>query len=324
MAEKLGYMILAEEFAGKNTDKEGLEAVFAEVQRLSATPSPENLYLLAELISYTATQTINQRLNWLDAIADVRRGAEGDKPEWDVPYTGIVVEIGAKGSTPQVSKIYERKVVLPTFQISVRPKIDHQDFVQRPQLIMRSVEEATVKMENALVKYIQDAMLTTYTALSTPLYATGAGVAAVTFDPQLTAVQRFGQASILGDIGMVTQLTSLTGYNNSVADQYMVEANTNRFLGTYKGANVVELTNRYADEFSLAESNLVLRKDLLFVVPTGSADQRPLKVFIGGGVRTIPRTNAEDESQEFFMRMDFGVGVIGNQLITAIYKDTNR
>jgi hypothetical protein len=324
MAEKLGYMILAEEFTGVNKDKEALELVYAEVQRLSATPSPENLYLLAELISFTATQVIDQRLNWLDSIADVKRGAEGDKPEWDVPYTGIVVEIGAKGSTPQVSKIYNKKIAVPTFQISVRPKIDHQDFVQRPQLILRSVEEAAVRMENALVKHMQDAMLTTYTALSSPNYVTGAGVDATTFGTQLTTIQRFGQASILGDIGMVTQLTALTGFSNRVADQLMVEANTNRFLGIYKGANVVELTNRYADEFSLAESNLVLRKDLLFVVPTGSPEQRPLKVFLGGGIRTANRTNFEDESYEMIMRMDVGVAVIGNQLITAIYKDTNK
>lgn len=324
MAEKLGFMILAEEFKGVNTDKEGLADVYAEVSRLSATPSPENLYTLAELISFTATQVINQRLNWLDTIADVRRGAEGDKPEWDVPYTGIVVEIGAKGSTPQVSKIYNKKVVVPTFQISVRPKIDHQDFVQRPELILRSIEEAMVRMENALVKHMQDALLTTYTALSSPNYATGANVAATTFNAQLTAIQRFGQASVLGDIGMVNQLTELAGFNSRVADQLMIEANNNRFLGTYKGANVVELTNRYADEFSMAETNLVLRKDLLFVVPTGSPEQRPLKVFMGGAIRTANRTNFEDESYELIMRMDVGVAVIGNQLITAIYKDTNR
>jgi hypothetical protein len=324
MAEKLGYMILAEEFTGVNKDKEALELVYAEVKRLSATPSPENLYLLAELISFTATQVIDQRLNWLESIADVKRGAEGDKPEWDVPYTGIVVEIGAKGSTPQVSKIYNKKVVVPTFQIAVRPKIDHQDFVQRPQLILRSVEEAAVRMENALVKHMQDAMLTTYTTLSSPNYVTGAGVDATTFGGQLTTIQRFGQASILGDIGMVTQLTALTGYSNRVANELMIEANNNRFLGTFKGANVVELTNRYADEFSLAESNLVLRKDLLFVVPTGSPEQRPLKVFLGGGIRTANRTNFEDESYEMIMRMDVGVAVIGNQLITAIYKDTNK
>lgn len=319
-----GYMILASLYAGKEVEKESKDALFAEVSKLASKPTPENMYLLGELVSYTATQILNTRLNWLESIADVKRGAEGDKPEWDVPYSGIVAEIGAKGSTPQVSKIYNKKVVLPTVQVSVRPKIDHQDLVQRPELIMRSVDESVVRMENEMVKYIQNAMITAYTAIGSPNYATGANIAPTTFDPQLTTIQRFGQATILGDIGMLTQFTALTGYSNRVAEKYMVEANENRFIGIYKGANLVELTNRYEDESSLAETNLVLRKDLAFIIPTGSVELRPLKVFLGGGVRTMQRQNIEDESLEMIMRMDFGVGVIGNQKITAVYKDTNR
>lgn len=319
-----GYMILASLYNKKEVEAEKRNDVLAQVKDLASNPTPENRYKLAELVSLTAKQILDQRLNWLDRIADVRRGSEGQKPEWKVPYSGVVAEIGAKGSTPQVSKINQKKVALPTIQVAVRPKIDHQDLVQRPEMIMDIVEESVLRMENEMVKYIQDAVLAVYVGLGSPNYATGANVAAATFDAQLTTIQRFGQASILGDIGMVTQLTALTGFSNRVADDLMIEANNNRFLGIYKGANVVELTNKYNDESSLAETNLLLRKDLLFVVPTGDVALRPIKVFIGGDVRTMQRDNIEDESLEMIMRMDFAVGVIGNQKITAVYKDTNK
>jgi hypothetical protein len=323
MAEKLGYMILAEEFTGVNKDKESLELVYAEIQRLSATPSPDNLYQLAELVSYSTTHVLNQRLNWLDTIADVKRGAEGDKPEWTIDYTGIVAEIGAKGSTPQVSQLFEKKVAVPTFQISTRPKINHQDFVQRPHLILKSIEEAALRMENALIKYVQDAMFTTFSVLADPNYNTGAGVSKTILDEQMRAIQYIDQVSIIGDIKMISQLTGLTGFFSRVPDQLMLEHNERRHIGTYNNANVVELTNRYNDEFSLAKTNLVLRNDLLFIVPTGSPERRPLKVFLGGEVRTRPHSSPEDDSYEFFMRMDFAVAVVGNQLATAVYRDTS-
>jgi hypothetical protein len=76
------------------------------------------------------------------------------------------------------------------------------------------------------------------------------------------------------------------------------------------------------DDSSLANTNLALRNDLVYITPSGDIASRPLKVFLGGSMRSMDRTNPEDESYEIFMRMEVGVGVIGNQKRSAVYEDT--
>lgn len=317
-----GYMILADIYFKKSVDETKKEELFAQIKELSANPTPENRYQIAQLVGFSVMNILNTRLNFLEQVADVKSGANGDKPEWKIPYSGVVAKVAAKGSTPEVSKISQKRVVVPTVEVHARPKVDFQDLVQRPEQIMRIIEEAADRMENEMVQYIETTNYAVFSALSSPNYASAAGIDKTKFDALLGMVQRFGQASIVGDFTALTKLTALTGFNSNVADALAIEHNNNRFLGTYLGANTVSLTNRYADESSLATSNLVLRNDLIYIVPTGDVESRPLKVFLEGALRTMDRTNPEDESYEIFMRMDFGVAVIGNQRRSAVYEDT--
>lgn len=318
-----GYMILADIYAKKSVDEEKKQELFAQVKELASNPTPENRYQIAQLAGFSVMNILNTRMNFLETIADVKNGANGDKPEWKVPYSGVVAKVVAKGSTPEVSKIYEKRVVVPTVEVSARPKVDYQDLVQRPENLMRIIEESVDRMENAMVQYIQDTNYTVFSALSSPNYNSGAGVVKTDFDALLAMVQRFGNATIVGDFVALSKLTALTGFNSNVADALAIEHNNNRFIGTYLGANTVSMTNRYADESSLADSNLVLRNDLIYITSTGDVSSRPLKVFMEGAMRTMDRTNPEDESYEIFMRMDFGVAVIGNQKRMAVWEDTS-
>lgn len=318
-----GYMILADIYAKKSVDEEKKQELFAQVKELASNPTPENRYQIAQLAGFSVMNILNTRMNFLETIADVKNGANGDKPEWKVPYSGVVAKVVAKGSTPEVSKIYEKRVVVPTVEVSARPKVDYQDLVQRPENLMRIIEESVDRMENAMVQYIQDTNYTVFSALSSPNYNSGAGVVKTDFDALLAMVQRFGNATIVGDFVALSKLTALTGFNSNVADAIAIEHNNNRFIGTYLGANTVSMTNRYADESSLADSNLVLRNDLIYITSTGDVSSRPLKVFMEGAMRTMDRTNPEDESYEIFMRMDFGVAVIGNQKRMAVWEDTS-
>jgi len=319
-----GYMVLASLVKGVEVEPQEKEALFAEITRLASTPGSE--LILSQLMSLTATQLLEQPLNWLENIADLRRGSRAEDPMWRVPYSGIYAEVQALNSTPRISKIYEKTVKATKVQIGVRPKVDQNDLVKRPELLVESLREAVIRMESEMVKYIQDAMMTVYTGLGSPNYETGANVVAATLKSQINTIKQLtgSPVTVIGDIGMVDQLTALTGFNSNVADQLMIEANAMRFLGTFYSSNVVELTNRYVDESSIALSNSLLRRDLLFIVPTGAVDLRPLKVFVGGDVQVRVRTNFEDGSLEYIMTQDFATAVVGNQKATAVYKDTNK
>lgn len=320
-----GYLILSDIYQGKEVDKKEEDNLFSAIKKLASRPTPENRYEIAELVQYTVNDMIMQRLNWLPEIADVKNGALGDKPEFKLNYSGIVAKIGAKGHTPEASMIMDRQVVVPTVEVSARPKVNFRDLIRDPRKIVDMVNDAMRAMENEMIQYIEGILYASQSALSAPNYESGAGLVKASFDAQLRAIQRLnGSAVVLGDINMIHKVAELTGFNNRVAEKYMVEQNENGFIGIYLGANVAQLTNRYSDESSIAETNLVLRDDVLYVLPTGSVESRPLKVFMEGAVRVMDETNASDESFELYIRMDFGAQVVANQNMLAMYEDTNE
>ena len=319
-----GYEILVASYENKEVDVTEKGKLMDKIKLLASTPNPQNRYELGQLIGFSVNSILDKRLNWLDNIADVRRGSVGDNPEFKVPYSGLVAKVGAKGGTPEVSMVFNKRVTIDTNDVSIRPKVDYSQLAQNPELIMRMIEESAIAIENAIVIDIQDKLYTTFSALSAPNYASGAGIVKATFDEQLRAIQRFGMVSVLGDITQIHGLTDLTGFSNRVADDLMIEHNNRRHLGTYLGASVTELENRYLDDSSLAETNLALRDDLIYGLYTGDANSRPLKVYYGGDLRVMERTNEEDESIEYFMRVTFGSLVVGNQKRMFIYEDTNE
>lgn len=320
-----GYKILSSIAQGKTVEDKERELLLSKVKELASDPTPDNRYRLSELVEYTLSDMIMQRMNWIENIADTRNGALGDKPEFKLNYSGIVAKIGAKGHTPEVSMISNRKVVVPTVEVSARPKVNFRDLIADPMKIVDMVEDAMRAMENEVVQYIEGVLYASQSALSAPNYASGAGIVKATFDDQLRAIQRLnGEATILGDITMIQQITALTGFSDRVADDLMIQHNQNGFIGVYLGASVNQLINRYADESSIAETNLVLRDDVAYILPVGAPDARPLKVFLEGAVRSMDRTNPEDESFELFIRMDFGAQVVTNQNKLAMYEDTTE
>lgn len=317
-------LILSDVYQGKEVTEEEKTDLLAEVKKLASNPTPDNKYHLAQLVGYTINDMLGQKLNWLANIADTKNGALGEKPEFTINYSGITSKIGAKGHTPEVSMIMDKQVVIPTVEVSARPKCNFRDLIRKPEKIVEMVQDAMRQMENDITEYIEGVLYATQKLLSTPNYVSGAGLSKTTFDPIVTAIKRLnGEAVILGDIDMVEQLTAFAGFSNRVADDLMLQHNRNGFIGQYKQAQVLQLTNRYSDESSIASTNLVLRNDLLYVLPIGSADNRPLKVFMEGAVRAMDNTNAEDESFELFIRMDFGAQVVANQNKLGMAEDTS-
>lgn len=319
-----GVLALASKYMGKNFNESDLDAAYTKIKELASTANKKaSREEIAELVGYVIDSVISQRLNWMDMVADVKRVGEGDKAEFKTKYDGIVAKIAAKSSTPEISQIKYKKEIVPTVEVQARPSVNYREMVNNPEKIMEVVEDAMIKMENEMVVYVQSVLNTAYSALSTPNYVSGSGIVKSTFDPQVRAMGRFGKPAIMGDIEVITKLTANTGFTNRVADDLMIEHNYNGFIGTYLNGNVVQTVNRYADDTSLALSNLVQDFDKLYVVPAGPSDSRPLKVVFEGGVRAMEQMNPEDESWELFLRMDFGVAVLGIQKLMAIYEDTS-
>lgn len=317
--------ILSAEYKGEKVEKSELDLIFADIKKLASTPNPVNKYEIGQIVGHAVKHILDTNVNYLQYISDLKDGARGDKPEFKVPFTGVTANIQAKGSTPVVSRIVGNSVVLSLNEVAARPRINSQDLVQRPEMIMDIISESVIAMENAMVQNIQNVCYTAFSALtSTVNFNSGAGIVQASIDAQLIAMQRFGQCNILGDITELKLFTPLTGYNNRVAEKYMVEGNESRFIGTYSGANLVELTNRFLDESSMEEDNLVLRDDLVYILPAGNPSSRPLKVFKGGTLRTEEKNIPETEEFELYMRLDFGVGIVGTQKRMAVYENESE
>lgn len=319
-----GVLALANAYMKKDVVAEDLNQAYAQISELAKTSTKKaSREAMAELIGYVVDSVVNQNLSWLDLVADVKRVGEGDKAEFKIKYEGISAKIAAKGSTPEISQIKYKREIIPTVEVQARPSVNYREMVNNPEEIMTVIDDAVIKMENQMVSYVQTVLNAAYAALSAPNYASGAGLVKTTLDPQVYTMARFGKPAIIGDIEVIAGLTALTGFNSNVADELSIEHNNNGFIGTYIGGNVVKINNRYADDSSLDNANLVLDYDKLYIVPAGARETRPLKVVFEGGVRAMEQTNAEDESWELFLRMDFGVGVIGIQKLMAVYENTS-
>lgn len=322
-----GALALANAYMNKPVDKETLDASYEKIKELASIAEKKQSAReeLAEIVGYTVDSVINQRMNYLELIADVKRVADGEKAEFKVKYDGIKAELIAKSATPAISRIAYKRVTVPTVEVAARPSIPFRQLAHNPEVIMEVIDDAAVKMENQMVGYVQSVLYTAYSALTeTENFVQGAGVTTAGLDPQVRAMARFGgRAAVIGDISMTSQLAGLTGFDSRTSDNIIDEYNNNGLIGTYIGSSVVTLMNRYADDTSLDDSNLVLRNDLLYTLPVGTAAERPLKVVMEGDVRSAEQRNNEDETWELFLRMDFGVSVVGIQKLMAVYEDTN-
>jgi len=93
--------------------------------------------------------------------------------------------------------------------------------------------------------------------------------------------------------------------------------NKNRHLGIYRGANVVQLINPLI-RGSLTDT--MLRRDLIYIVPSGSPEMRPLKVVFEGDMVMRERENFEDGSYEMVLGKHFGAKVIGAEKYLGLYE----
>jgi hypothetical protein len=156
--------------------------------------------------------------------------------------------------------------------------------------------------------------------MQTPNYGAGSGIVKGTFDPILHAMNRVGgAASVIGDIEALAKFTAIAGFNSNVADALAIEHNQNGMIGSYLGGNLVKLNNPFVPN-SLTET--ALRKDLVYVIPSGDSSLRPVKVVFEGQTQTTDApVNINSKEVEFRFDKYVGVGVVGVRKLLGIYED---
>lgn len=300
-------------------DKAELKDAHEYIKELASNPTPNNRYEMAQIMSFIINDGLTQRVAYIDEIADVKRVGINEKVQFSVEIDDLKAAFQAKSATTVRSKVSTKYFTMSTDEASIRPVVNFLDLQTGKVNLTSLAQKAVVKLELEIVKKIQDSVYTAFSAMSSPNYAAAAGVAAASFDPILNAMLRVGgSAAILGDIEALTKFTALTG--TTIAEQYLVEANQNGYVGTYKGGKLMKLNNPFkANSLTSTE----LRKDLLYVVPTGEEGLRPIKVVFEGGVQSIDApVNINSKEVEFRFDQYVGVSAIGVRKLMGVYRDT--
>lgn len=314
--------VFSKDLRGKQEDRSELKDAMEFVKELASNPNPNNRYELAQILSYVINDGFVERTNYLEEIADVKRTGMGEKAQFKIEVEGLKAYFQAKSSSTERSKISDKYLSMKTDEVSIRPVVNFYDLQTGKADFTRIAQQAVAELELKTVKRIQDVVYAAFSAMGTPNYSQGSGLAAGTFDPILHAMLRVGgSAAILGDIEALSKFTALVGYNNNVPDALVVEHNQNGMIGSYKGGNLMKLNNPFQAN-SLTETEL--RKDLIYVLPTGAAELRPVKVQFEGGLQSIDAP-ININSKEMEMRFDqyVGVGLAGARKLMGVYEDTS-
>jgi hypothetical protein len=307
----------------KDTEIEVNEAR-AAIRELAKNPNPINRYEIAQLLAYVVNDIINQKTQYLETFADVKRVAIGEKAMFKITKPGVKAYLQAKNGTTTRSRIFNAYQDIDTIEVACRPFVNLYELASGKISFDECIRDSADEMEKNIVQEVENTLYAAFDDFSTPSYASGSGVVAATIDPMIRAMQRYGNVSLIGDINAIYKFADLTGFTTTTnvkafSDSIMDEFNRNGFIGTYKGASCVKLNNPFS-RGSL--SSTVLKQDLVYIVPAGS--EKPLKVVMEGDVTSMDQTNIDDNTMEVQIRKYFGSAVVyGDNPQIAIYEDTS-
>lgn len=305
----------------KSTETEVMEARQA-IKELASNPNPNNRYEIAQLLAFVVNDIINQKTNYLELFADVKRTSQGEKAMFKSKKAGIEAFLQAKNGTTQRSRILNAYTDIDTIEVSARPYVNLYELASGKVNFDECINDAADEMEKKMVQEIESTLYAAFDDYSSPSYASGSGIIAATIDPMIRAMQRLGNVVMIGDVACITKFADLTGFTTvtgtkAFTDDIMNEQNQNGYIGMYKGASIVKLNNPFA-RGSLTST--VLRQDLIYIVPQGV--ESPLKVVLEGEVESMDATNINDNTMEVCLRKYFGSAVIyGANPYIAVYED---
>ena len=313
---------------GERMDSGDVENANKLIRDLAKNPNPNNKYQIAQLIGFAVNEMIKPQLTWLDQIADVKRVGFGDKAQFKVKIDGIKAYIQAKGSTTARSKVANRSVSLETLDISARPVVNIVEMQNGLVNMAELINEGTYQMLLKINQHAQTVLNGAAISWSAPYFGSGSGLVKATLDPMIYHWMRMGgKATLLGDIALVSQLNTLTGFTAATgtlqfSNEIINEQNAAGFIGTYIGANVVQMVNPPVD----ASDVPVYNTKHLYILPTmADASMRPLKVVFEGDVFSNETTNIDDLTFEVRLDQYFNAAVVvGERPYLGVYKDLSN
>lgn len=322
--------VLVAESRHESVDSDKSESVHAKLRELASHPTPNNRFMIAEIIGY-AVDEIDRTTdnNWLPNVADVKEVGFGVHPQFQCRLEGVRAYWQAKGATTPRSKIANKAMILETGAISSRPVVNIVEMQNGLFDMAALINDAHYQMEIEELKYYQKVLLGGVgTAFQAPYYGFGTDVDPGVFDPMLRFWMRMsngGAPAILGDIEIVHKLAHCEGFQYDQNGSMQYDGN---FIGefyrtgrvaTYLGGNVINLMNPLVEP----GDDFVFNKKFAFILPTfADATMRPLKVVKEGGIQTMDATNIDDQTFEVRLDRYIGAGIVyGDRPYMSIYED---
>ena len=275
---------------------------------------------MGEILTVVVNEAFQQRTNYIDLFADTARTGINVRQNFEYIQDGTSAEFTAKGVAGErgtISKVYD---TITTKHITTRPYIQWLDLksgrINFDDIVIRSVE----KMEVAMVQDIETTMYNAFSTFAAPNYNTGTGIDSTIINPQIDAFARAsnGAVSLIGDVTALGGIDSIAGFNAKLPESLAIQHNKDRFIGVYHGANVVQLPNPFI-RGSLTST--VLRTDLLYIVPSGDASMRPLKIQFEGDIWYREKEDLETGDWEQAMGMIYGAKVMSIDVVMmGMYK----
>lgn len=296
----------------------------ALVKELASNPNPMNLYELNQIVAYTIDSIIDLKLNYINVVAEVKNTEFNERPKFKTRTEQVQAYWQAIGSTADASKIGYKYSDLKIEELSAMPIAEWAEIAAGRYDFSELIRDVANQFEQKVAQKVQDTLFTTFSGLASPNYATGSGVVAGSFDPLLTAMQRFGRCAIVGDFEALQKLTALTGFGATttpaMSNDIMNEYNNNGIIGTYKGAAVVALNNPYT---GLTGFNTVLDKGYIYIVPNTDDAAKTVKVQFAGNVLPMQGQDINDRSYKMRFDKHVGAGVVDARHAMAVYNDSS-
>lgn len=319
--------VLVAQAHGERVDSEVAANADKLVKDLVSDFNPHNRYQLAQLIGFSVDEVAQPEMNWLETVADVKNVGYGERAQFKVRHEGIRAFMQAKGATTARSKVANHTFSMDTVAVSARPAINIVDLKIGRVQMSDLVKDAAYQMNLAKLGYIRNVLNAAYKDMASPYYAAGAGIVPKTLNDQLTFWMRMlGGATIMGDFECISKLADLTGFAASTdskqfANEIIMEQNTNGYIGVYKGAKVVNMTNPLLD----GTDKPILETNKLFILPTSvDTSLRPLKVVNEGETMAQEFQNIDDQVFETRLDQWFGAAMAyGDRPYMSVYEDTS-
>lgn len=297
------------------------------IRELAENPTPDNRHELSEILRYVIDESYQAKMAYLDLIADVKNTGINELVDFQLKVNGIVAYEQAISSSTRRSKNSYIHVPIDKHEISVRPTVDFLKLKTGEEDLTMLAKDATLALETKTNQLVERQLYSAFNALNPSQagyntnFNVGADANEEIIKDMIFDMSGFGTPALLGDMRFIHKLTALTGFNNRVAEKYMVESNENGFVGTFMTANVLRLNNQPLPNQT---TKTVFRKDLAYIFPTGVAsDQRPVKVQFAGGLQYIDnQINMDNKRWEVRYDQHVGVGVAGIRKLLGVYQDT--